>query len=438
MDNLKEVEGKRIHDKKMGASARCLMVTGPVIVGAGPSGMATAACLKEKGIPSLILERANCIASLWQHKTYDRLRLHLPKNFCELPLMPFPESFPSYPTKQQFLSYLDDYANHFGLEPVFNTTVVNAEYDHRCRFWRIKTLGLKQEETEYISQWLIVATGENAEEVMPHIEGTENFGGPILHSSSYRCGETFREKSVLVVGCGNSGMEVSLDLCNYNARPTLAVRNAVHVLPQEIIGISTFGLSMSLLKWLPVRLVDQFLLLMSWFLLGDTAQIGLIRPKLGPLELKNLFGKTPVLDVGTIGKIKSGDVKVIRQGIKRLKKDSVEFVDGKDEKFDAIILATGFKSNVVSWLKETDMFSQNNGMPRKTFPNGWKGENGLYAVGFTYRGLLGASIVARKIAEDIEHDWKAEAANFLAFTRASLPQSELGAKEIIKIDRTFY
>lgn len=70
-------------------------------------------------------------------------------------------------------------------------------------------------------------------------------------------------------------------------------------------------------------------------------------------------------------------------------------------------------------FQETDMFSQTNGMPRKPFPNGWKGENGLYAVGFTYRGLLGAPIIARKIAEDIEHEWKAEAANFIAFTRAS-------------------
>lgn len=84
----------------------------------------------------------------------------------------------------------------------------------------------------------------------------------------------------------------------------------VHVLPQEMIGRSTFGLSMCLLKWFPVRLVDQFLLLMSWLMLGDTSQFGLIRPKLGPLELKNVSGKTPVLDVGTLAKIRSGNIKV--------------------------------------------------------------------------------------------------------------------------------
>ena len=84
----------------------------------------------------------------------------------------------------------------------------------------------------------------------------------------------------------------------------------VHILPQQMFGKSTFGLSMWLLKWFPVRFVDQFLLLMSHLMLGDTAQFGLNRPKLGPLELKNLNGKTPVLDVGTLAQIKSGKIKV--------------------------------------------------------------------------------------------------------------------------------
>lgn len=84
----------------------------------------------------------------------------------------------------------------------------------------------------------------------------------------------------------------------------------VHVLPREMLGTSTFGLSMFLLKWLPIQLVDRFLLVVSRFILGDTTLLGLNRPRLGPLELKNISGKTPVLDVGTLAKIKTGDIKV--------------------------------------------------------------------------------------------------------------------------------
>ncbi|KAJ8446483.1 hypothetical protein Cgig2_028450 [Carnegiea gigantea] len=432
-NNSREIEGKLANDphrfnEKGSKTKRCVLVSGPVIVGAGPSGLAVAACLKEKGVPSMVLERSNCIASLWQLKTYDRLRLHLPKKFCELPLMPFPPHFPTYPSKAQFIEYLEEYARKFDINPVFNETVEQAAFDQTLGLWRVTTsrntdsnrtdypgpAGLENKETattttttEYVCRWLVVATGENAEVVVPGLEGMEEFGGPIVHTSMYKSGEKFRGKRVLVVGCGNSGMEVCLDLCHHDAVPSIVVRDKVHILPREMLGRSTFGLSMWLLKWLSITWVDRLLLIIAWLILGDTSKLGLIRPKMGPLQLKNLAGKTPVLDVGTFDKIKSGDIKVC-PSIKRLMHHAVEFVDGRVEIYDAIILATGYKSNVPSWLKERAMFSEEDGLPRRPFPNGWKGDDGLYAVGFTKRGLLGASIDATRIAEDIRQCWNVE------------------------------
>ncbi|KVH93899.1 Flavin monooxygenase-like protein [Cynara cardunculus var. scolymus] len=383
-----EEYAKRVHDPyfqpQIAASttgsgssmASRVWVPGPVIVGAGPSGLAAAACLKNHGVPVLILERSCCIASLWKMKTYDRLCLHLPKQFCQLPLLPFPKDFPTYPTKQQFLAYLEGYARKFDLKPVFNTVVVRAEYDGGCEVWRVKT-----KMVEYVCRWVIVATGENAEEVVPKIEGMNEFIGPILHTSSYKSGDCFENKKL-------------------------------HVLPQEMLGRSTFGLSMWLLKWFPIRVVDRILLFASHFMIGDTDRLGLNRPKLGPLELKNISGKTPVLDVGTLAKIRSGDIKVpisfflsfftrVYPGIKKLACNTVEFVDGRMEKFDAIILAT-------------------DGFPTKPFPEGWKGECGLYAIGFTKRGLLGTSIEAARIAEDIARQWTTDTKHFKSFRHQPL------------------
>uniref|UniRef100_A0A7N0TM39 Flavin-containing monooxygenase n=1 Tax=Kalanchoe fedtschenkoi TaxID=63787 RepID=A0A7N0TM39_KALFE len=284
--------------------------------------------------------------------------IHLPKSFCQLPLAPFPPHFPKYPSKRQFVTYLESYARKFHIRPRFNEAVTAAEYDKALGLWRVNTsdsnlglgLGLGCGEREYLCRWVVVATGENAEVVVAEMEGAEEFGGAVVHTCGYKSGEMFRGKRVLVVGSGNSGMEVCLDLCSFGAKPSIVVRDTVHVLPQEMLGRSTFGLSMWLQKWLPIRLVDRFLLLLSWFVIGDTSNLGLTRPKLGPLELKNLTGKTPVLDVGTIDKIRSGHVQV-RPGIRRLKRLAVEFVNGRVENYDAIILATGYKSNVPSWLK---------------------------------------------------------------------------------------
>ncbi|XP_077227994.1 putative indole-3-pyruvate monooxygenase YUCCA5 [Tasmannia lanceolata] len=390
---------------------RCVWVSGPIIVGAGPSGLAVGACLKEQGVPFIILEKANCIASLWQNRTYDRLKLHLPKKFCQLPKLPFPENFPEYPTKNQFIEYLESYARHFDINPIFNECVLSAKYDETCGLWTVKSGstegGWKSGgEVEYICRWLVVATGENAESVVPEIEGLGEFRGQIKHACDYKSGEDYRGKKVLVVGCGNSGMELCLDLCNHNAIPTMVVRNSIHVLPREIFGKSTFETAVFLMKWLPLWLVDKLMLILARLVLGNIENYGLKRPPIGPLELKNNHGKTPVLDIGALEKIKSGEIKIV-PGIKRFLPGRVELVDGEKLEVDSVVLATGYRSNVPSWLQESDFFSKN-GFPKEPFPNGWKGKTGLYAVGFTRRGLSGASLDATRIAQDIGSVWKEE------------------------------
>ncbi|KAK8345873.1 hypothetical protein V6Z12_A07G177000 [Gossypium hirsutum] len=329
------------------------LVNGPVIVGAGPSGLATAACLKEQGVPFVVLERTDCIASLWQKRTYDRLKLHLPKQFCQLPKLPFPEDFPEYPTKRQFIDYLESYAKHFDINPKFNECVQSARYDETSGFWRVKTIvtsGSNKTEFEYVCRSLVVATGENAECVLPDIEGLSEFGGEVIHACDYKSGEKFKGQKVLVVGCGNSGMEVSFDLCNHNASPSMVVRSSVHVLPREIFGKSTFELAVLMMKWLPLWLVDKLMLILAWLMLGNIEKYGLKRPSTGPLELKNTKGKTPVLDIGALEKIRSGDINVV-PGIKRFSRGQVELVNGEKLDIDSVVLATGYRSNVPSWLQ---------------------------------------------------------------------------------------
>ncbi|XP_065002237.1 probable indole-3-pyruvate monooxygenase YUCCA5 isoform X1 [Musa acuminata AAA Group] len=432
-----------VADRAESLSRLCVWVNGPIIVGAGPSGLAVGACLREQGVPFVILERADCIASLWQKRTYDRLRLHLPKQFCQLPKLPFPEEFPEFPTRKQFISYLESYAKQFEISPRFNQSVQSAKYDETSGLWRVTAVVAgddsrnRSAEVEYIGRWLVAATGENAEKVVPELEGLEEFGGDVKHVCDYKSGEAYRGKRVLVVGCGNSGMEVSLDLCDHDASPSMVVRDSVsdppstpvgcmqqalwwcpngvgppsslqvHVLPREVLGKSTFELAVLLMKWLPLWLADRILVVLAWLVFGNVEKLGLKRPSTGPLELKNTQGRTPVLDIGALGKIRSGEIKVV-PGIKRFIQGKVELVDGQLLDVDSVILATGYRSNVPRWLRGSDFFFSKDGLPKSPFPNGWKGSYGLYAAGFTRRGLSGAAADAVRIADDIGRLWKEE------------------------------
>ncbi|KAL6662039.1 hypothetical protein ACP70R_001423 [Stipagrostis hirtigluma subsp. patula] len=368
-------------------------VNGALIVGAGPAGLAVAACLREQGVPSVVLERAGCIAPLWQHRTYDRLKLHLPKRFCELPMAPFPPHFPQYPSRAHFLSYLRSYARRFAIAPHFRATVASARRDGDCGVWRVRAHVAGRGDVEYVCQWLVVATGENADPVVPDVEGLAALRRrvPVMHAADYRSGEPFAGKRVLVVGCGNSGMEVCLDLCHHGASPTMVVRDSVHVLPREVLGKSTFEMSVAMMRWLPLWLVDRLLLAMAALTLGNVERYGLRRPAAGPMELKSREGRTPVLDIGAVAKIKSGHIKVV-PGVKRFVPAAggaaaAELVDGRVVEADAVVLATGYRSNVASWLKETE-------------------REGVYTVGFTRRGLAGIAEEAVRVAEELGKVWR--------------------------------
>lgn len=203
-----------------------------IVVGAGPSGLATAASLNLLSIPNIVLEREDCFAPLWQKKSYDRLHLHLPKQACELAHMPMPTSYPTYPSRLQFIQYLRDYVSHFGISPVYHRLVESASFDEVTEKWKVKVRvinGGSDEIEEYSCRFLVVASGETSDAFIPEVEGLSSFKGEVLHSTQYKCGKEYAEKTVLVVGSGNSGMEIALDLSNYGAKTSIVVRSPVNL-----------------------------------------------------------------------------------------------------------------------------------------------------------------------------------------------------------------
>uniref|UniRef100_A0A3B6U3U3 indole-3-pyruvate monooxygenase n=1 Tax=Triticum aestivum TaxID=4565 RepID=A0A3B6U3U3_WHEAT len=317
-----------------------------LIVGAGPAGLATAACLGQFSIPYAIVERESCSASLWRNRAYDRLKLHLAKEFCELPHMSYPVDAPTYIPKTLFVKYLDDYVERFNIQPKYLTSMESSTYDNDEKCWSIVATDMSKCTTvKFTAKFLVVASGENSAENIPMIPGLENFPGDVIHSSSYKSGKSYSGKNVLVVGSGNSGMEIAYDLATHGANTSIVIQSPIHVMTKELIR-----LGMTLAHHLPLNLVDKLLVMAAYLIFGDLSRHGISRPKMGPMTLKSETGRSAVIDVGTVGLIKKGIIKV-QGSISKIKGNIVKFQCSKRISFDAIVFATGYKSTANIWLK---------------------------------------------------------------------------------------
>ncbi|KAG8052658.1 hypothetical protein GUJ93_ZPchr0001g31777 [Zizania palustris] len=368
-----------------------------IIVGAGPSGLAVAACLSLRGIRSLVLERDDCIAPLWRHRTYERVCLHLAKHHCALPHAPHDATAPTYLPRDDFIHYLDAYAKRFAVRSHLYREVRAAWYDSAKERWVVEAINLDTGRIEwYSTKHLVAAAGENDEKVVPEVLGLDTFHGKVVHAADYRSAEGFKGKAILVVGCGNSGMEIAYDLAVAGASTSIVVRSKVHLVNKEI-----WNVAMTLYRYLPVWVIDKLVLLMCFAVFGDTARYGLCRPAVGPLTMKLTTPAYPVVDVGTFAKIRSGEICVVPAAIKCVRGSTVEFANGKQHAFDAIVFATGYRSTTKQWLKSDDGLIGDDGMARRSYPEHWKGENGLYCAGMVRRGIYGSCEDAELIAGDI-------------------------------------
>lgn len=324
-----------------------------IVVGAGPAGLAVATCLKQVGISSLILEQSDKVGAAW-HGHYDRLHLHTAKAFSTLPYLPFPRDYPRYPSRPQVIQYLESYARQFQLEIRLGQEVVSAR--HVDGVWEVQT-----QDASYQAFNLVVATGYNREPYLPEWPGQSSFRGRILHSSEYRNGAPFQDQKVLVVGFGNSGGEIAIDLWEHGAKPGLAVRGPVNVIPRELLGIPILAISILQSK-LPARVADAMNAPMLRAAVGDISRYGLHKLPGGPMTQIQRDGRIPLIDVGTIRLIKQGHVTVY-PGIESFTEDSVRFTDGQQVEFDAVILATGYRPRVNAFLEGGSAVYNEEGTP---------------------------------------------------------------------------
>jgi len=354
-----------------------------LVIGAGPAGLAVAATLQERGRRPLVIEKAAQVGASWRNH-YSRLHLHTVKALSALPGLPFPEAAPRYVPRQGVVDYLAAYAAKAGIEPCFGEEATAIVRDEAGR-WRTSMRSGRG----IVADAVVVTTGANNHPFTPSIEGEGHFrpAGRIAHSRDYRDATPFIGQRVLVVGMGNTGAEIALDLAENGVSVALSVRSPINIVYRDVLGRPTQQTSI-LLGRLPTRVGDALARLLCDVTVGDIGRYGLPRSRESPLRQLREHGRTPVIDVGTLARIKSGEIAVF-PAIRRLVAGGAEFVDGRSAKFDAVVLATGYRAGVAALFPASAVPVDAGGLPTQLAGTGEL--DGAFFVGFDLRqpgGLL--------------------------------------------------
>ncbi|MGW4271530.1 flavin-containing monooxygenase [Streptomyces seoulensis] len=378
------------------------------VVGGGPGGLAAAYALRARGVRAVVLEKSDRVGAAWRGH-YDRLHLHTTRRLSALPGLPIPRRFGRWVARDDVVRYLEKYAEHHELEIVTGVEVSRIERAPDGTGWLLRATGGR----ELTGGAVVVATGHNHTPRLPDWPGRAGYTGELLHARAYRDPAPYAGRDVLVVGVGNTGAEIAVDLVEGGARRVrLAVRTVPHLVRRSTAGWAAQYTGV-LCRRLPVVLVDRLARPLARLSVPDLSAHGLPRPETG-LYSRVRQGAIPVQDVGLIDAVRTGRVEVVA-AVEGFEGGEVVLADGARIEPDAVIAATGYTRGLTDLVGHLGVLDDR-GRPLVHGPRTAADAPGLYFTGFTnpISGMLRElAIDAGRIARTV--------ARRHAGTRTSLP-----------------
>jgi putative flavoprotein involved in K+ transport len=362
-----------------------------LVIGAGPGGLAAAAAMRQRGVRPLVVERAERLGASWRGH-YDRLHLHTTRRLSSLPGLLIPRAYGRWVGRDDVVRYLESYAEHHALD--IATGIEVDRIDRGGDGWELPATGGRVLRSPVV----VVATGHNHTPYVPDWPGREAFTGELLHAAGYRNPAPYADRDVLVVGVGNTGAEIAVDLVEGGAsRVRLAVRTAPHIMRRSTAGWPAQA-SGILVRRLPPFLVDKVAPRVERLSVPDLSPYGLPRPEQG-LYARVLDGAIPVQDVGLVDAVRSRRVEVVA-AVQGFTDGEVLLADGTTIAPDAVIAATGYRRGLEPLVGHLGVLD---GRGRPVAHGGRQpaGAPGLFFTGFTnpISGMFREmAIDARKIA----------------------------------------
>lgn len=306
------------------------------IIGAGACGLAVAKAFAEQGIPFDCFEALSDVGGIWNpespHVVYGSTWLNSSKKLSRYPDFHFPEEWAPYASRAQAQSYLQAYAKEFGLYKLisFNKRVSRAE--HTPQGWRVQIEG---ESESRLYRGLIVANGHHWSPNLPAYPG--KFDGEALHSHDVKSKEQLKGKRVLVVGAGNSAVDIISDAAIENGRVAHSMRRTYYFFPKMVFGKPTdWFVDITSRIPLPRSVMRLFYRFGMRILVGPHHRYGLERPD------HNLFEAHPTACNTYLDHLIHGRI-AVKPGVERLDGKRVVFTDGTTEEVDLLVWATGYR-----------------------------------------------------------------------------------------------
>ncbi|MEG0385135.1 MAG: NAD(P)/FAD-dependent oxidoreductase [Solibacillus sp.] len=343
-----------------------------IVIGGGQAGLASGYHLQKKGLHFLILEASDQIGGSWP-RYYDSLNLFSPAGYSSMPGMKFPGDQKRYPDRAEVIRYLQSYKLKFDLPVQLNQQVDLIEKNEEGFVIRTKAGEIFKAKT------IINATGSFSSPFIPKIAGMGDFQGNTLHSSQYRNSQPFHNQRVIIVGGGNSAVQIAVELSEVS-RTTIAVRQPIQFVNQQIGRLD-------LHFWIKLIGFDNF----PYWRFGKTA------PSSNAVIDSNRFKE----------RITAGNPN--QQSIfTSFYERGVIWPNGDKEHVDTVIFATGFRPHLP--YLQTIGALDNEGLP--IHKAGISKVPGLYYVGLegqrsfasaTLRGVgTDAQFVVKKILKDLK------------------------------------
>jgi cation diffusion facilitator CzcD-associated flavoprotein CzcO len=372
-----------------------------VVVGAGSAGLSVAAALRRRGVPAVVLEQGPAVGAAWRGR-YAELRLNTLRRLSDLPGVPIPSRAGRWVTRDDYVAHLEAFAARH--EVVVRCAVRVRRIDRAPGGWTVRT-----DDDDHEAAAVVVATGRAHVPVVPPWPGRSTFARPLLHGADVTRVSEFAGRRVLVVGGGNSGVDLACQLVAAGAASVqLSVRTPPTILPLQMVGVPVQPLGIALRR-LPDRTKDAIARAMSRAALGDLTPFGLPRPRVGPYTRLRTSGVTAAVDRGFAGLVRAGRVRIVAD-VACLDADDVVLADGARVRPDVVVATTGFRPGLEELVGHLGVLTPS-GLPATSPGRPAPGAPGLWFAGFwpaiegdLYRHPSEARRIARGIARQARRD----------------------------------